>query len=111
MCVNVLKYCASTSLRQRQMAFLLPGLLRVVVSAEKCLSPREWVKNVNAVIGCPIVTSGEVVMDGLSVQDRETVMLNKLGVIVFVKEVVSLYSVCEEADVRFTVGVIERVDG
>lgn len=105
MYVNLYKFASASSLRQKQQAFLLPSLLRLVVTTEKYLSPTDWLKNVNAVISCPIVTSGDVVMDELNTGERDIVMVNKLATILFLKEIVNVFSDCDDQEVRYIVTV------
>lgn len=108
--MNLFKFVSASSLRQKQQAFLLPGLLRLVVTTEKYLSPTDWLKNVNAIISCPIVTSGDVVMDELNTGERDIVMVNKLAVILFLKEIVNVYTDCDDQEARFVVSIELMID-
>ena len=96
--------CAETTIRQKQPIFLLPALLRVVIASERAVNPTTWLTNVNALIGCPVVTCGDVIMDDLTPTAQSVVMLTKLAVIVWLKELIASYCVCEEEHVRFCVG-------
>ena len=54
------------------------------------------------------MTCGEVIMDDLTSTERDIVMLNKLGNILFIKEIVNDYCDCEDEKIHFI--VIMRFD-
>lgn len=49
------------------------------------------------------MTCGEVIMDDLTSTERDIVMLNKLGNILFIKEIVSDYCDCKDEKIHFIV--------
>ena len=102
-CINVANQCAESTIRQKQSVFLLPSLLRVVVASERAVNPDKWLTNVNALVGCPLVTCGDVILDDLPAPSQSIVLLAKLGVIVWLKELVAVYCVCEEEQIRYCV--------
>ena len=102
-CINVANQCAESTIRQKQSVFLLPSLLRVVVASERAVNPDKWLTNVNALVGCPLVTCGDVILDDLPAPSQSLVLLAKLGVIVWLKELVAVYCVCEEEQIRYCV--------
>ena len=102
-CINIANQCAESTIRQKQFIFLLPALLRVVVASERAVNPDTWLTNVNALVGCPLVTCGDVILDDLPTSSQSVVLLTKLAVIVWLKELVSVYCVCEEEQIRYCV--------
>ena len=105
-CVNLLGLCAEPSPRQKQAVFLLPALLRLVVSVERAVNPSSWLEHVNAVVGCPVLGVGDdVVFDELNGSDRDAAVLCQLSEILWVKTVAEVYCDCEDPTIRAEVGV------
>lgn len=104
MCVNLLGLCAESSLRQKQAVFLLPALLRLVVTAERRVNPTTWLEHVNAVVGCPVRSyDSDVLLDDLNSETRDVVVLCELSEILWLKTVVEVYCECEDETVRYEV--------
>ena len=104
MCVNLLGLCAESAVRQKQTVFLLPALLRLVVTAERRVNPTTWLEHVNAVVGCPVRSYGsDVVLDDLNSETRSVVILCELSEILWLKAVVEVYCECADETVRYEV--------
>lgn len=103
-CINLIGLCAESSMRQKQAVFLLPSLLRLVVSIEHRVNPSCWLEHVNAVIGCPILSVGaDLIYDELNGDDRDAVILCQFSEILWVKTVAEVFCDCEDPITRLEV--------
>ena len=102
-CINIMNHCAEPTTRQKQAVFLLPALLRVVVSSQRAVTPTTWLDHVNALVGCPILTSGDVVLDDLPLEKQSVVMTSKLATILWLKEMITAYCDCEDKHIQYSV--------
>ena len=81
MCVNLLGLCAESSLRQKQAVFLLPALLRLVVTAERRVNPTTWLEHVNAVVGCPVRSYDSDVLLEIMMKSTAQTMITQKGIV------------------------------
>ena len=70
------------------------------------MTPTTWLEHVNALVGCPILTCGDVLLDDLPVDKQSVVMMSKLATILWLKEMITVYSDCEDEQIQYSVGMV-----
>ena len=86
--------------RQRQDVFLFPALLRLVVAAAKTAG-NDWLRSVDALVGCPLITAGDVILDELPREEMVAVVWSKIATLLWMQAEIEAFCDVEETAVRF----------
>ena len=70
------------------------------------MTPTTWLEHVNALVGCPILTCGDVLLDDLPADKQSVVMMSKLATILWLKEMITVYSDCEDEQMQYSVRMV-----